>query len=228
MKKTFLLLTAALFAFNISAQNKITVDKLGQFTDLQVNGKIELFVTMDSKLPLGMSIDMNGNDPNQLKWWEEEDALQIKYSPKSKGQPVIIHLNCHSIKSLDIQTASVTVESRWEQNMVTLNAGSSARLTADISCRDIKVTSQTSAAVVLKGTADYADYDVRSKSTLDARAFDAVSATLRAGGYSESYVYGRDRLIIDAVDGASVFYRGNPEIMRQRTTRGGHTNPIGE
>lgn len=228
MKKSFLLMAAVCIAAGASAQNKITVDKLTPFSEVQVNGKIEMFVTIDPEQPLSMTIDMNGNDPNQLKWWEEDGALQMKYSPKSKGQPVVVHLNCHDIKGMDIQSASVTLESIWQKDMVTLNLGNNAKLTAEIYCKDLKVTAQTNAAAVLRGTARYADFDARSKCTIDAREMAGTSTSLRAGGYSESYVYGKERLIIDAFDGASVFYRGNPEIFRQRTSRGGHTNPIGE
>lgn len=228
MKKTIFLPIALLFAVNLAAQNMIIVEKLNPFGQLQVNGKIELFLTIDPAQPLTMNIDLNGNDVNHLNWWDADGVLQIKYSPRSKAEPVIIRLNCHSLESMDIERASVTVESPWTEFMTTLNLSSGARLTAEIHSKDIKATTQTSSALVLKGSADFADFDARSKSTLNAREFEAGSATLRGGGYSESYVYGRDRLIIDAVDGAAVFFRGKPEIMRQRTTRAGHINSIGE
>lgn len=224
------MLAAIVLAAGATAQNhnQITIDKINPFKELQVNGKIELFVTMDESQPLSMSIDMNGNDPNQLNRWEADGALQIKYSPKSKSQPVVIKLNCHNLDTINAQAASVTVESVWTGNMITVNLGSSAKLTSEISCTDLKVTTQTSATAVLKGEARYADYEARTKSILDARDLAGTSATLRAGGYSESYVYGTERIIIDAFDGASVFYRGNPGIFRERVTRGGHTNTIGE
>lgn len=228
MKKTFLMLTAVLFAASLAAQNKITVDKLNPFRQLQVNGKIELFITLDTDRPTGMSIDMNGSDANQLKWWEEEGALQIKFSPRSKAEPVIIRLNAHTLESIDIQRASVTFETPWTQFMTTVNLAMSAKLTAEIHSTDIKVSTQTSAVAVLKGSADFADFDAHTKSKLDARDFNATNATMKAGIYAEGYVYGTQRLIIDALDGASVFYRGKPEIMRQRSVRGGHINSIGE
>lgn len=228
MKKLFLLLASAFMAAGASAQHQISVDNINPFKELHVNGKIELFVTMDENRPLSMTMDMNGNDPNQLNWWESDGALQIKFSPKSKAEPVIMRVNCHGLDGMDIQAASVTVDSIWQGNILTLNLASNAKLTAEIYCKDIRVTAQTGATAVLKGTARYADFEARSKCVIDARDFAGTSTTLRASGYSESYVYGKERLIVDAYDGASVFYRGTPEIMRQKTSRGGHTNPIGE
>lgn len=228
MKKVILMLTAALFAVSVSAQNKITVDNLRHFNEIQVNGKIEIFVTLDTLRPLSMEIEMNGNDQNQLNWWDTDSTLIVKYTPKSKGQPVMIRLNAHTLEDLNLQSTSMTIESPWEAGIVTINLATNAKLTTEIHCKDLKVTAQTGSAAVLKGTARYADYDTRSKSTLDARALAATSTTLRAGGYSECFAYGTERLIIDAYDGAAVFYRGTPEIMRKRETRGGHSNPIGE
>lgn len=229
MKKIVLLLSAALLAAGVSAQNNITVDNLNAFRSLQVNGnKIELTVTQNPELPLSMGIEMNGNDPNVLKWWETDGTLQIKYSPKNKEKPVVIKLNCHTLEELDLQGASMVMEGKWEQNMVTINLSGSAKLTAEIYAKDLKVNAQTSATAVIKGGGRYADYDTRSKSALDVRDYEAESAFLRAAGYSECYVYGSDRLVIEAFDGAAVFYRGTPEIMRLRGNRGGHINSIGE
>jgi hypothetical protein len=229
MNRFFSLVVAIVMTATAAAQNQtITVDKLDLFKELQVNGKIELFVTINPTAVQSMSIDMNGGDPNQLKWWANKGALQIKYSSKSKSEPIIIHLNCCGFESIDAQGASVTVEGEWSGDMLTAQLTTSAKFTAEAHCKDLKVSMQTGATAILTGEACWADYDVRTKSTLDARALAAVSTSLRANSFSETYIYGTERVVIDAADGASVFYRGTPEIFRERTSRGGHTNPIGE
>ena len=229
MKKIILMFSAALMASGVSAQSNITADNLSPFRGLQASGnRIELYVTQNPELPLSMTVDLNGNDPNMLKWWETEGMLQIKYTPKNKEKPVVIRLNCHTLEELELTGVSMTMEGQWRQDMVTVSLYSSARLMAEIYAKDLKVNTQTSATAVIKGGGRYADYDTRSKSVLDVRNYEVESAFLRAGGYSECYVYGKERLIIEALDGAAVFYRGMPEIFRERTSRGGHTNPIGE
>ncbi len=228
MKKIIMLFSAAILAAGVSAQS-ISVDNLDPFRGLQATGnKIELHVTQNPEQPLSISIEMNGNDPNMLKWWESEGLLQIKYTPKNKEKPVVIKLNCHTLETLDLTGVSMTMEGVWKQDLVTINLFSSAKLTAEIYAKDLKMTAQTSATAIIKGGGLYADYDTRSKSVLDVRNYAAKSAFLRAAGYSECYIYGKERLIIEAFDGASVFYRGTPEIFRERTARGGHTNPIGD
>ncbi len=229
MKKLILLFSAALMAAGVSAQSSITVDKLNPFRGIQATGnKVELHVTQNPELPLSMKIEMNGNDPNMLKWWETDGFLQIKYTPKEKDKPVVVRLNCHTLETIELVGVSMTMEGKWQADMVTVDLSGSAKLTAEIYAKDIKVTTQTSSAAVIRGGGRYADYDTRSKSVLDARNYAAESTFLRAGGYSECYVYGKERLVFEAYDGASVFYRGKAEIFRERTTRGGHANPIGE
>jgi hypothetical protein len=229
MKKCFSLLAATVVTISAMSQNQtVTVDKLDPFGKLQVNGKIELFVTIDPEAEQSMRVEMNENDPTLLKWWVTEGALQIKFSPKSKGQPVKIRLNCRTLESIDVQVASVTIEGTWASKMLTANLATGAKFSAEISCKDLRVTMQSGATALIKGEACWADYDVRTKSVLDARALAGVSTTLRTSTFSETYIYGTERIVIDAVDGASVFYRGTPEIFRERVARGGHTNAIGE
>lgn len=228
MKKLTMLFAAALFAVGVSAQNVITVDQLNPFSGIQANGnRIELFVTQNPDLPLSMTVDMNGNDPNHLRWWETDGMLQIKYMPKNREKPIIIKLNVHTLEKLDLQGSSMTMETPWNGHIVTVNLSNSAKLTAEIYAKDLMVNTQSSATAVIKGESKYADYDTRLKSVLDARNYTAQSTSLRAGGYSEAYVYGTERIVIEALDGATVFKRGNPEIYRERTTRGGHVNYIG-
>lgn len=223
-----MLLAAAMIAAGAAAQNVITVDQLNPFTGVQASGnRIELFVTQNSELPLSMTVDMNGNDPNALRWWETDGMLQIKYSPKNKEKPIIVKLNVHTLDNLELQGSSMTMETVWNGHMVTIGLSNNAKLTAEIYAKDLKVTTQSSATAVIKGQSKYADYETRLKSVLDARNYVAESVFLRAGGYSEAYVYGTERTVIEAVDGSTVFKRGKPEIYRERVTRGAHVNYIG-
>ncbi len=229
MKKIILLFSTVLLAAGVSAQGSITVDDLSSFRGIQASGnKIELYVTQDAKQPLSMKVELNGNDQNMLKYLVGEGILQIRYTPKNKEKPIVIRLNCHNLETLDLTGVSMTMEGTWQTDMATVTLYSGAKLTAEIYAKDLKVSTQTNATAVIKGGGRYADYETRSKSVLDVRNYNAESTFLRAGGFSECYVYGKERLIIEASDGASVFYRGKPEIFRERTVRGGHTNPIGD
>jgi hypothetical protein len=228
MKKCIMLVVAMVVMTTVFAQNStITIDKLDPFKELQVNGKIELFITNNPNSSQSMTIDANGNDPNQVKWWNTEGVLQIRFSPKSKEQPVIIRLNAHSLETIDVQVASVTIEGVWSGSLLTANLATGAKFTATIECKDLKVSMQTAAAAHISGEIDYANYDVRSKSTLDARELAAKSADVSATIFSESYIYGSERIVITATDGASVFYRGTPTILRKKFARGGYANPLG-
>lgn len=228
MKKFVFTAFALLLAGGAGAQNKISVGIDQPFDVIESNGKIELFVTIDPSRPASMDIDMNGNDHNLLNWEVREGTLHMKYPPKNKSLPVIIRLNCHRLSGLTLSASSVTVETAWEAPMVTIGMSSYAKLTAGIRCKDIRAITQTNSTAILRGAAKYADFDARSKSQLDARDFEAVSLTLRATGFSESFVYGSERMIIESWDGASVFYRGEPEIFRKREGRGGTINSIGD
>jgi hypothetical protein len=175
-----------------------------------------------------MTLEYNGNDQNKLKWWDKGGKLQIKFASNSKDQPIVVKLNCQQLTNLSLlKGASMTATNTWTQKMITVEMSSDAKLMATIEATDIQLTAATGSVAAIKGIATYAAFEGRTRASIDAVGFSAKSTEVRAGGYSECKAYGSERLVVEAVDGAKVFWRGTPDILRL-SSRGAKIYPIGE
>jgi hypothetical protein len=79
----------------------------------------------------------------------------------------------------------------------------------------------------LNGKAAYQTIDVRRKSALKADGIESKSVELKAKNSSEVYVNAVERAILESSAGTSVFYNGNPIIVRTQTKLSATINPIG-
>ena len=240
MKKTFIILTT-LFAVTstivASAQNPntppttsstITVSGLNTFDAIEASGRMEIFVTIDPAKPAGMTIELNDNDPNRLKWWDDGGVLEIKHTYTNRSKPVVINLNCHALTGLTLSGASMTVKTPWAAHMITIDLVSSAKLVASVEAFDLRITARMNSTAVITGSGTYTDCFGYSSSVLDLRDYASRSVSLTATGRSECFVRGTERLVVESLDASSVFYIGKPDILRLHEVRGGHINTIGE
>ncbi len=243
MKKTFILLTTLFAVTNAivapaqnpniapaspSTESIITVSGLKAFDTIEASGRMEIFVTIDPARPVGMIIELNGNDPNRLKWWDDDGVLEIKHTYTNRSKPVVIELNCHAITDLTLSGTSMTIKTPWVAHMVTIDLVSGAKLVATLEAFDLKISARMNSTAVITGNGTYADCFGYSSSVLDLRDYSSRSVSLSATGRAECFVRGTERLVIDALDASSVFYIGKPDILRLHETRGGHINPIGD
>ncbi len=204
------------------------IDGLKPFSTLSAEGKIEIFVTVDPAHPQTMTIEFNGNDQNKFKWWDNEGKLELKFASSAKDRPIVVRLTCARLSSVDLSGASMTTVVPWRAKMMTVEMSAGAKLIATIETTDIELNATTKSVAVIDGLTTYAAFDARARSVVDASNLDAKSATLRANGYAECRIHGSERIVVDAFDGASIFWRGGPEILRLSHSRGATINPIGE
>jgi hypothetical protein len=210
-------------------EKTMTLDGFKEFSTLKASGKIELVVTLDATQPQTMTIEYNGNDQNKVKWWDEQGTMQIKFASSAKDNPIMVKLTCQQLANVSLaKGASMTTTTPWVQKMITVDVSSGSKLTVNVETTDIKLSAQGGAAVIIKGICTYASFDGLTRSSIDAVGLIAVSTDIHASGYSECKIYGSERVVVDAVDGAKIFWRGTPEILRLQHSRGANIYPIGE
>lgn len=204
------------------------IDGLKSFSTLTASGKIQLFVSVAAGQNQSMTIEYNGNDQNKFKWWDNDGTLQLKFSSSPKDLPIVVRLTCARLSNVDLMGASMSTVAPWAANMMTVNLGAGSKLTATIETSDIQLDAVSKSVAVIDGLTTYAAFNARTRSSIDASNLDSKSTTLQASGYAECRVHGSERLVIDAVDGSSIFWRGGPQILRVAHSRGATVNPIGE
>ncbi len=247
MKKTFILLATLFAVANVPVasaqspnttsnatfpsppvQGTITVSGLKSFNAVEADGRMEIFITIDPAATPELAIELNGNDPNQLKWWDDNSVMKIRHSNTKTSKPVVVRLTCRALIDLTISGASVTIQTPWVAHITTIDLSSNAKLVASIEAFDLKITARTNSTALITGIGIYTDCFCHSNSVLDLRDYVSRSVSLVGGGRSESFVHGEERLVVTALDNAAVFYRGKPTVLRLNEVRGGHANPIGD
>jgi hypothetical protein len=204
------------------------ISGLRSFRSISVSGKIEIFVTVEPSQHQSMTVEYNGNAQDSFKWSDEDDTLDLKFSSKPKDRPIVVRLTCTQLSAIDLRGASMTTVTPWSTKMATIDMTANSKLTATIEASDIQISASIKSTAVIDGKSVYTDIDARTRSVIDASNLDSRSATLRASGYAECRLYGAERIVVEAFDSASVFWRGNPDILRLHRSRGATINPIGE
>ncbi len=230
--KKLLLLTAAIFLANGAFSQEKTIEEgLPYFNSIRATGKAEIVVTINPDKPLGMVVEYNGNDKSRLAWEvSKKGELAMKFYSNKKALPVRITLNCHTLLSLTLNGASLTVADKtvWKEKIATVSLSNGGRFTGRVDMTDLKLTASNGAAAVVTGKGRYATLRAHSKSIVDARELDVSSVSLTADGKAECYVAGRDRIFIEAFGAASIFYIGEPDILRVDAVKSAHIHHIGQ
>ena len=108
---------------------------------------------------------------------------------------------------------------------ITLKEG--ARLSGEVECLDLRLDMWGRSVAELDGKADYQTIEVSRKSALKADQVESKSVELKAKNSSEVYVNANERAIIESSARTSVFYNGNPTIVRTQSKLSSTINPIG-
>ena len=135
----------------------------------------------------------------------------------------------HSMESLEVSDADVSFDNVLEQKMLRLDISGGARLSAELKVTDLEVVvSGKNTRVKLTGSARYVEIDA-SSGRLDASELDAMSVEASASYSAGVAVKASERLKTSASASATISYRGEPAIFKNRTAvLGGTVKPVGE
>ncbi len=225
------LLCSAVFLLSIfvaAAQDTIIAKNLQPFGTISLDGGIWGSIQqIPESAPASLSICLNGNNADQVKWSIKDSVLSIRFSGTSRSNLPHVTIHYHQVGTLKLDAASVHFSDSLGTSLLSFLLQGGAKLTADVSCDDLVLDVQGKSSALLRGETRYLTIKARN-SAVDTRELNAVSTTLEASAISEAFVYGSERLVLEARDGASIFYRGNPAILRKNTLRSGRINYIGQ
>jgi hypothetical protein len=131
------------------------------------------------------------------------------------------------IEQLTIKRADVKLIGSATTPLLDITLKEGARLSGEIECLDLRLNMWGRSIAELDGKADYQTIDVRRKSALKADKVESKSVELKAKNSSEVYVNATERAIVESSARTSVFYNGNPTIVRAQSKLSATINPIG-
>lgn len=220
MKRT-LILTIVLFVSTLAsyAQQTISSENISEFNAVNLNGNItaQLIPGEANKI----DIILTDVDINKFKWNLKSGVLNVELNsgPKGKGHAdVKIHYS-GPINAITVSGGDFTTPEPVKSNMLRFVVNGGAKVTADFEVMDLDANIAGNSVVLLSGSAKYLTMHAGERSKVDARSMECVSADVDASSGAEMYLYVTERLVANSKTSATIFYKGKPSIIKDKTSK---------
>ncbi len=229
MKRLLLTIFALTLAFTTRAYEPLPldIDQIDGFHSIRVIGNLSVECLKTTSNP-AMHINMMSNDPRRFDWSVKDSVLTISFSANSKSNATLITLWYNTpIQSVEIKRADVQMAEALTAPLLDVTLTEGARFSADVECLDLNLSLSGRSVAKIAGQAKYQTIDVERKSALEAAKTVGNSVELSAAGRSEVYVCATERFVCSSSSRSSVFYDGNPAIVRAQHSGFATINSIG-
>lgn len=218
MRKIITVLMCALFAVEVSAQQVIKSNEVGNFKSLALSGKMQVeLIHADSN---SIEITLFDSDITRLKWGVNNEVLNVTLRPAMNGSGrAEVKIFYKSIDAIDISSGELTSKDTITSGLFNLKVSSGATVTAEFQCMDMEIETVGNSVALLKGYSKYLTLRSSEKSKLEARGLECVSAVATAVTGGEIYLCAQERMEAYAKTGSTIFYKGDPTILRVPTSK---------
>lgn len=216
MKKIMLVVAALVIAFAVNAQNDVRREWLGTFSSISLGG--------DMKVTL-VPIE-EGGQPMLIVKAEDRELSKLKYTINNKGELSVrestnrkrttrteIEIHFAAVDAIEVVSSDVEVAGLIDVPILDIIVSNGGFFKAEIDTEDVMIKATGQSTVDLKGRARYLIADV-TVAKIDLRQLESMSAEVQASQRGEVSVFCTERLAATANFGGTVFYRGNPSILR--------------
>ena len=206
----------------------LDIDQMKGFHTIRISGNLCVEVVGTQANP-AMHIDFRGNDRRRFDWSVKDSVLNISFgaNTKSPATPMLTLWTPTPIEQMTIKRADVKLINTTTTPLLDVTLKEGARLSGEVECLDLRLDMWNRSVAELNGKAAYQTIEVRRKSALKADQIESKSVELKAKNSSEVYVNATERAIVESSARTSVFYNGNPTIVRTQTKLSATINPIG-
>lgn len=219
MKK--ILLFVAFLASNLmSAQTTITKN-LGDFDKLKVyNGiDVELIKSDEQKL------EITGEKAEKVKVKNANNTLKLtlKFPDLSADGKVTVKLYFNrDIKIIDANEGATITGKDFDQAQLEVKSQERAFVNLVIKTKHLKIKSSSGGIIKLSGSSKNQDIDVDLYGVYHGYGLVVSDNTsIRAGSGAKAEVSAGETLNAKVSFGGSIFYKGNPEVIKDKKVAGG-------
>jgi hypothetical protein len=223
MKKT-IFICALLVGFNFLAQTMVT-NNLGDFTTLKVYNGIELELIKSNE----QRLEITGEKSEMVKIKNVDNTLKLSlpFSLKpennaANGQ-VIIKLYYNSIIAvIDANEGAIITGKEITQDQLEVNVQERAFINLVVNTKHLNVRASSGGIIKLTGTTKNQDVDVDLYGVYNGFALETLAnSTVYAGTGAKAEVLTGETLNAKVSFGGSIFYKGNPEVIKDKKIIGG-------
>ena len=216
MKKIMLLMATLLMAYCAQAQKDGRREWLGTFSSISLTG--------DMKVTL-VPIE-EGGQPMMIVKAEDRELSKLKYTINNKGELSVresnnrkrltrteIEIHFVAVDAIEVSGSDVEVKGTIEAPIFDVKVSNNGFFKAEIDTQDLMIKASGQSTIDIDGRARYLIADA-TVAKLDLRELETMSAEVQAAQRGEISLFCTERLAATANLGGTVFYRGNPSILR--------------
>lgn len=223
MKKT-IFLALLLISLTVVAQTKITKN-LGDYTTLKVFNGIEVELIKSDK----QYLEISGNKSDRVKIKNVNNTLKLsmKFSVNptenaAEGEVLIKVYYNKNINVIDANEGATITSKNFNQEKLEVNAQERAFINLATKVNYLKVRTSSGGIVKLSGTAKNQEVDVDLYGTYHGFTMKVSgNSTVKAGTGAKAEVLAGETLNAKVSFGGSIFYKGDPEVIKDKKVIGG-------
>lgn len=226
MKRIFAIIALLAVTSAGFAQNAVSTN-LGEFNKIELTGRLNVEIVQSDDVSL--DVKLNDVDAKKLEWGIKNGVLSVRLKPGGGSSAnADVRISYKNLAGLKVSGANVAVKSTVRAPLMDVSVSGGATLKMDVEVEDLKVNASGNSVLDLAGSTKYFNVKANTKAMVDSRRMKAEDATVQAATTADVYVFSSERIDINATTAASVFYKGNPDIVRQKSTLGGNIHSLGE
>ena len=216
MKKMLLLVAALMMAFGANAQQDTRREWLGTFSSISLSGDMNVTLVALEE----------GGQPMMIVKAEDRELSKLKYTINNKGELSVrestnrkrtvrteIEIHFVNLDAIEVSGSDVEVKGLIEAPIFDIAVSNGGFFKAEIDTQDLMINATGQSTIDIDGRARYLIVDA-TVAKIDLRELETMSSEIQATQRGEVSVYCTERLAATATLGGTIFYRGNPSILR--------------
>jgi hypothetical protein len=219
MKKVLLLMT--ILGSNLMFSQTTITKQLGEFDKLKVYNGIELELIKSEE----QKLEITGEKAEKVKVKNNNGVLKLtlKFPDLSADGKVNIKLFYNQeIKVIDGNEGSTITGKEIDQAQLEVKSQERAFINLVVKTKHLKVKSSSGGIIKLTGNSKNQDIDVDLYGIYHGYGLEVTDNTsIRAGSGAKAEVNAGETLNAKVSFGGSIFYKGNPEVIKDKKVAGG-------
>lgn len=219
MKKTILFTLFILASAAVSAQQSIGSENVDKFRAISLNGNIttELIPADANKV----DITLHDADITKFKWSVKDGTLGMNLNSggKSQARADVKIFYADTLNLISVSGGQIRTTEPVQGVVLRVELSAGARATAEFDVIDLEFNVNGNSAAQFSGDTKYLYARATEKSKVDARNLYAESVEAEAATGAELTVNASERLVVNSKTTATIFYKGHPSIIKDRTSK---------
>ena len=220
MKKILFTLAILLAAGSVSAQNLIQNENLPDFTGISLSGNLN--VELIPSATNAIDVQLYDSDVKKFTWnLTNNGVLSVTLRP-TVGQKARADVRIYykgTLQNISAMDAKLTAKEDVVSSLFKISLSGGANASMSVDADDVEIDATANSVLVMSGVTKYVAVRATERSKVDTRKLEAVAAEAEAVTGGEIYVFASERIVANARNASTIYYAGNPTIVKNRTSK---------